>query len=204
LSLISLKREKLFPINLYWCKSDLPHAAIEDYVRDKLGQYTGYTSFYDDEFNREMQFGQPFAKEMEEDMRKLSASYLQECGVPIKYYKDEKPKWWYSLYHAGDDHCVHNHPKSIAAGTYYPYADKDSSSIRFSHPVRGLMDWINCYPTEGGPIGDADNGVDLYRKSFCPETGAMAVWPSWLDHEVKPQKPVSTDKARIAISWNFG
>ena len=58
----------MFSVPLMIQRSEIGHMAIEDYVREKINGFDAYTSYHDKDFNREMRLGQPFRKEMEEDM----------------------------------------------------------------------------------------------------------------------------------------
>ena len=183
----------LFTIPVLLHKSELPHEAIESYVRETLSEYNEYTSYYDEKYNELMTAGQPFRKQMEESMTLLSRQYLKKRGASKDVIDRSRVKWWYSMYDANESHCLHIHPRSLVAGTYYPYSDKDSSSLRFRNPSALLIKWSESW-----------EGRDDAEYKHKPVTGDMLVWPPWLEHEVRPQKTVKPDKARIAISWNFG
>ena len=174
-------------------ETDLPHMAIEDYVRDKLSEYGEYTSFHSEKFNAEMKDGQPFRKQMEDTMIEISEEFLKLRGAP----KDTVPTqpnlgYWYSSYNVGDDHSLHNHGRALVAGTYYPYADKDSTVISFRSPSYGLLS-----------VAEVWNDEQKLYHYHSPKTGDMNVWPGWLEHQVKRQREVPSDRSRIAISWNY-
>lgn len=190
--MISTERVGLFHVPIMVGKADLPHAEIEAYVREKMDSHNAYTSYYDDDYNKEIVEGLPHREAMEAEMRMLSVQYLKMRGAPQRIWVDVKPYYWFSIYQEGDSHCLHNHPGAAVAGTYYPYADENSVPIRFRHPALNLIEMSE-------PRFKAEHWHFHY-----PKTGDLNVWPPWLEHQIGTQGPVDHDKARIAISFNFG
>lgn len=172
-------------------QTDLPHMAIEDYVRDQLDNFNHYTSFHDAEFNDLVTIGQPFRAEMEATMVDASLQYLTALGVPDQFKKG-RVKYWYSVYNENDDHSLHCHSGTTVAGTYYPYADEDSAEIMFRHPAYLAVS-----------LGDRWSNESQTTHTHQPRTGEMNVWPPYLEHTVQRQKRVPSDRSRIAISWNY-
>lgn len=66
-----------------------------------------------------------------------------------------------------------NNEGSVVSGAYYPYVDKNSAALIFSFPNKNLI-------------------------SIVPESGALVIFPSWLDHYTKPNK----SERRITVSFN--
>tara|TARA_R110002153_G_scaffold176188_1_gene329429 strand:- start:68 stop:577 length:510 start_codon:yes stop_codon:yes gene_type:complete len=167
--------------------------AIEDYVREKINGFDAYTSYHDKDFNREMRLGQPFRKEMEEDMITLSHYFLRARGADEETIERGNLGYWYSMYYEGQDHHLHTHPGALCAGTYYPYANKRSSPIKFRNPSSTI-------------IGHAEQWSPKSRQldhHHQPVTGDMLVWPCWLEHEVRVERNTRVNEERIAISWNY-
>ena len=173
--------------------TDLPHEAIADFVRDSLSRHDSYTSYHDRDYHHNLEYGQPFFKEMKETMAEATQEFYIHSGRKGLAVKPADVKVWYSEYKEGDSHTTHCHPNSTAAGTYWPYSDENSSAIKFHNPNRIPVMMLPCQGTLSSEIG--------YEKT--PKTGEMSVWPSWLEHEVKRQGKVEDpDCTRIAISWN--
>ena len=173
-------------------RSEIGHMAIEDYVREKLNAFGTYTSYHDNDFNDKMKDGQPFRKQMEEDMTELSRYFLRERGAKESIIERGKLGYWYSMYYARQDHHLHSHPGALCAGTYYPYANERSAEIRFRNPNYTMISHADKW--------NRDIGLVHHHK---PITGQMLVWPCWLEHEVRVEEDVRDDEERIAISWNY-
>lgn len=180
----------LWPTPLLKTRVELPHEEISDYVREKFVGFDEYTSYYNEDFNAHIKQMLPHRELMERCMIRGGDLFLKErnYGVP-----EEKLSYWFSVYNEADDHCLHTHPNTLIAGTYYPYADDMSAPIRFRSPT--LVTQMHSEPRI-----EPD---DLYH-NHEPHTGDMLFWPSWLEHEVRPQKRVDDCKSRVAISFNFG
>jgi len=180
----------LWPTPLLKTRVELPHEEISDYVREKFVGFDEYTSYYNEDFNTHIKHMLPHRELMERCMIRGGDLFLKErnYGVP-----EEKLSYWFSVYNEADDHCLHTHPNTLIAGTYYPYADDMSAPIRFRSPT--LVTQMHSEPRI-----EPD---DLYH-NHEPNTGDMLFWPSWLEHEVRPQKRVDDCKSRVAISFNFG
>jgi len=183
----------MFAVPLMIQRSEIGHMAIEDYVREKINGFGDYTSYHDTDFNKEMSIGQPFRKEMEEDMTALSHYFLRARGADEYEIAQGKVQYWYSMYYAGQDHHLHTHPRAMCAGTYYPYANERSSPIKFRHPSTTIIGHAESWSPKSRDAGHNHN----------PTTGDMLVWPCWLEHEVRVERNVREDEERIAISWNY-
>ena len=168
---------------------DLPHEQISKYLRERLHGDRDYTSYYDADFNNALKENLPAREAMELAMKSAAQLYLDN----IRYKCREHLDYWFSVYREGDDHILHTHPKAVVAGTYYPYADENSAKIRYRHPAATTI--MHALP-------DADQS-GLFHTHY-PKTGDMNLWPSWLEHEVRPQPVVDPEKTRIAISFNYG
>lgn len=184
------KRIGLFHVPLITGRCDIPHKDIELYVREKMREQGSYTSYYDHQLNKEIVEGLPHRAAMESAMTEISLEFLELRGADISKYEQVKPWYWFSVYKSGAEHCLHVHPSTCVAGTYYPYADDNSAPIRFRNPNNTLIsmsepwasnDWYFHYPT----------------------TGDINVWPPWLEHQIRPKDSVPEEEARIAISFNF-
>jgi uncharacterized protein (TIGR02466 family) len=180
----------LWPTPILKTRVDLPHEEIANHVREKFSGWDEYTSFYNSEFNDHITNSMPYRSQMRRAMVAGGDLFLKErnYGVP-----EEKLSFWFSVYDKNDDHCLHTHPNTLIAGTYYPYADEHSAPIRFRSP--NLVTQMHSEPRIE-PDG-------LFHNHH-PSTGDMLFWPAWLEHEVRPQKEVEDGKTRIAISFNFG
>lgn len=183
------KVEQHFATPIMKCFVSLPHEEIADFVRSELKNFGCYTSYFDKGYNDHMKRHVPWRMALENCMK--SAGHLFATERKIK--TDERAfDYWFSVYWEGEDHVLHTHPGTVSAGTYYPYADENSTKIRYKHPAGTLLSHAEVF-----------NGDEVFYEHY-PKTGELNVWPSWLEHEVRPQPPVDPEKTRVAISFNYG
>jgi len=188
------ERIGLFHVPILKSKLDLDHKEIELYVRDRLKDIDAYTTYYDDKLNKSVVKDMPQREEFEHNAKQLALQWLKMRGVDLKKVKDNASMfYWFSVYTEGERHTLHQHPGAAVAGTYYPYADKDSVPIRFKNPASNVI-------TMSEPYLDATDNIFHFHH---PKTGDINVWPPWLEHEIGRQGAVPESRARIAISFNF-
>lgn len=170
------------------CQVNLPHAEIANFCRKKLSQHGTYTSYFDKEFNEHMKHLCPYRNALENCLRAVGKLYADERKIETEPQFD----YWFSVYWSGEDHVLHTHPGTVVAGTYYPHGDEKSTKIRFRHPAATLL-------SHAEPCNDEEMFYTHY-----PKTGELNCWPSWLEHEVRPQGEVDPEQTRVAISFNYG
>ena len=171
----------------------IDNTQIELYVRDSLEQIDEYTTYYNNDFNKKVVEGMPFKDIFENAAISMCRDFLEMRNAPMEKYEGAKLYYWFSVYTTGESHCLHQHPSTAVAGTYYPYADEDSTPIRFRNPASDVVMMSEPYAKP-----------DLIRWDHRPETGDILVWPPWLEHQVGAQKEIPYSRARIAISFNYG
>jgi uncharacterized protein (TIGR02466 family) len=170
------------------CQVNLPHAEIAQYCRDKLQNYGHYTSYFDRDFNEHMKENFPYRLALESCLTAAGKMFADERSIETEPVMD----YWFSVYWTGEDHVLHTHPGTVTAGTYYPHGDEKSTKIRFRHPAATLL-------SHAEPMNDKEVFYTHY-----PKTGELNCWPSWLEHEVRPQGEVDPAQSRVAISFNYG
>ncbi len=85
----------------------------------------------------------------------------------------------------------HHHGNSSLSAAYYVNADKDSGDIVFYDPRHAF--------TFSHPENLHVNDLNAQVKSVTPKSGLLVLFPSYLEHSVKPSK--STED-RVVISFN--
>lgn len=181
---------------------DLGHEEIADFMRRKLGGHSSYTSYFDERFNDRMKLECPQAKQLMMALNATCTMFAKERGVDLDRAGHKDVQLWFSEYLEGERHTLHNHPRAIVAGTYWPYADENSCDIRFRHPSSGMLLVAEPWAEQNNANLDR-TGMDVIHK-FQPKTGMVVVWPAWMEHEIGPQKKVEKEKSRLAISFNWG
>jgi conserved hypothetical protein len=86
----------------------------------------------------------------------------------------------------------HHHGNSALSAAYYVKADQDSGDIVFYDPRHAF---IFAHP-EASKI----NELNAQVKSITPKAGTLVLFPSFLEHSVKPSQ---SDDDRIVISFNI-
>ena len=86
----------------------------------------------------------------------------------------------------------HHHGNSSLSAAYYVKADQDSGDIVFYDPRHAF---IFAHP-EASKI----NELNAQVKSITPKAGTLVLFPSFLEHSVKPSQ---SDDDRIVISFNI-
>lgn len=177
---------------------DLDHNAIAQWMRKKLNNHPNYTSYFNQEFNQVMANDMPMANDFLSAIESAAELYAKTRYMNLRSFKGQRPDIWFSQYLEGDRHTLHNHPRAMIAGTYYPYADENSCEVRYRHPAHGLLEMAEPWMDEKPQ--DATHTIFKIK----PKTGMLNLWPSWMDHEIGPQGPVDPEKSRLAISFNYG
>lgn len=176
---------------------DVNHEAIADYTRRKLADHDSYTSYFDTKFNDRMINSMPMLGDLMAAITSACDMYANMRLMKMEHVRENPPYMWFSEYQEGERHTLHNHPQSLIAGTYYPYADEDSCDIRFRHPASCLLEMAEPWMTQQEKIVHT-----IYK--LQPKTGMINLWPSWMQHEIGPQKKVPKERSRLAISFNCG
>ena len=86
----------------------------------------------------------------------------------------------------------HHHGNSALSAAYYVNANQDSGDIVFYDPRHAF---IFSHP-EASQINDLNAQV----KSITPKSGTLILFPSYLEHSVKPS---TSEEDRIVISFNI-
>ena len=190
MSLVDIKKINLFPVEILRIVTDLDHQAITEYTLKHREKWDRYTTYHDQELNKEWQAGLPDREKFELAIREASDEFVSRTKrkpFDKKYNNGHFLYYWVSVYDENDQHGSHNHPQSLIAGTYYPNVGSDSSSIQ-----------LEC-PYDQNFMHDSQDGSERLF-NYKPNIGDMLMWPSWLYHRVPLQK--KSDTRRIAISFN--
>lgn len=188
--IVDTKAIQLFPVEMHRIVTDLDHKAITEYTLEHRKTWKGYTTYHDQEINHKWMEGLPDRDKLQKSMVDAGKEYLKRTKRPsfTDYGKGTFLFYWASVYDQHDQHGAHVHANSLVAGTYYPSAHVESSSITFEAP------WSSH-------IMHDQHLVPQSTFHYKPNSGDMLLWPAWLTHRVEPQKETNTN--RIAISFNL-
>lgn len=178
---------------------NLDHSTIADYFRIQIPPGARYTTYFDKEWNANVMNEMPYRQTFLECCYNAFHLWCQE-----RKYENYDPKqdhWnpslayfdWVSVWREGDHHVPHNHPRSLVAGTYYPYADEHSCPTNYQCAENSLIAMAEpSLPYE----------AHYYRQQA--QTGFLYLWPAWMTHQIGPQRTQEEGKERVAISFNMG
>lgn len=100
---------------------------------------------------------------------------------------------WINILGAGGVHTGHIHPHSVISGTYYVVVPKGASRLKLEDPRLPLM--MAAPPRRHGAAPEHQT-----FRYLTPEAGMVALWESWLRHEVTPN---GADEDRVSVSFNY-
>ena len=127
----------------------------------------------------------------------------QFCEQQIKIYVEQviNPKEeldfyitqsWLNVTKPGEYHHHHSHQNSIISGVFYISTEEDDK-ITFSDPNVKVKEILRIKSKEYNEW----NSITWF---FPAENNKLILFPSWLNHQVEPNKNATTD--RISISFN--
>jgi len=98
---------------------------------------------------------------------------------------------WVIINEKGASNERHHHGNSALSAAYYVHAPKDCGDIVFYDPRPA--------PVFSHPIAKKPNILNATVNSITPAEGLLLLFPSYLDHSVKPNL---SSNQRIVISFN--
>jgi len=127
--------------------------------------------------------------------------FAMQYEIFAKEHLDFQPvlgNMWANINSPGNYNRPHLHPNSLFSGVYWIKAPKQSGNLMLYDPRPGIQ---MTMPTR--KQGEIKNSYppELWREvHYEPNAGTCVMFPSWLWHEVKPNK---SDDIRISVSFNF-
>ncbi|MES2855846.1 MAG: TIGR02466 family protein [Bdellovibrionota bacterium] len=132
-----------------------------------------------------------------EDLRKYLDKHAQKLARHLQYDLQggrlQMTSCWINIMSTQTVHSLHLHPLSVISGTYYVDVPKGASSIKFEDPRLASM--MAAPPR----LPEAEKRNQLFAK-LQPQSGQVAMWESWLRHEVPPNQ---SKRERVSISFNY-
>ena len=119
----------------------------------------------------------------EEIFKKENLSRKPVCG-----------NMWANINGPGNYNRPHLHPNSLFSGVYWVKTPKNSGNLMLYDPRPGIQ--MTMPNRKDGKLPP-----EYWREvHYEPKAGRCIMFPSWLWHEVKPNKSNDT---RISVSFNF-
>ena len=152
-----------------------------------LSGYSSYGSIID--LHRRYPHFTELQSKIDLHVRRMS-KYLQ---MDLQDGRLEMSSIWVNIMPKGCAHPLHLHPLSVLSGTYYVSVPAQASSIKFEDPR--LSSFMAMPAKLENPKPHNQTFVSLQ-----PKVGQVAIWESWLRHEV-PHNGSKED--RVSISFNY-
>lgn len=150
-----------------------------------LHGYTSYGSITD--LHQRFPHFEELAREIDRHVKRFARK--QEWD--LQGGRLEMTTCWINIMPTHAAHSLHLHPLSVVSGTYYVAVPKGASSIKFEDP---RLSRLMAAPPK---IEGAKNQPFV---TLDPRPGQVALWESWLRHEVPPNRSPGD---RISISFNY-
>ena len=99
---------------------------------------------------------------------------------------------WANVNAPGAGHPRHSHPNNFLSGVYYAKVQEGADTINFHDPrvQAGVL---------RPPVAEL-GGANADQAVVRVETGALLLFPAWLEHSVDPNQ---SEELRISVSYNL-
>ncbi|MGP6089680.1 2OG-Fe(II) oxygenase family protein [Antarctobacter jejuensis] len=197
----------LFATRLYHAKlsefdpqidpSELESSCYSIAEDDEAGQewcesegYPGYTSYAS---LTDLPWRFPIFAELVKALDRHVAAFAQDLEFDLGDKALVLEDIWINILPEGGTHSSHIHPHSVISGTTYVAMPEGASALKLEDPRLAMM---MAAPTR-------KKGCREELRSFvylAPEVGDVALWESWLRHEVPMNM---AEDNRVSVSFNY-
>jgi uncharacterized protein (TIGR02466 family) len=153
--------------------------------------YLGYTSYAS---LNDLTWRSPVFADLAQQLNEHVGEFARELDYDLGGRRLRLDSMWVNILQSGGVHTSHIHPHSVLSGTFYVAVPEGASAIKFEDPRLGYM--MAAPPRKTRAARENRPFV-----TFDPKPGMVAIWESWLRHEV-PMNLARQD--RISVSFNFG
>ena len=181
----------VFPTPVYIVKRDLELSPkddkdIEDIIKGGLRPNSGNASSVNSYiFNSKL-------KEIKQFCEQQLKIYVEKVINPKEDLDFYITQSWLNITKPGGSHHSHFHQNSIISGVFYISTEEDDT-ITFHDPNAKIKKIIH-------PTIKEYNLWNSITWFFPVNNNELVLFPSWLNHEVEPNKKATTD--RISLSFN--
>lgn len=152
-----------------------------------LHGYTSYGSITD------LHRRYPHFMELEQSLTRHVRKFARTLDMDLQGGRLAMSSCWVNIMTKATAHTSHVHPLSVISGTYYVSVPKGSSGLKFEDP-RHIQ--FMAAPPKLATV----RSHNLQFVTLKPRAGDIALWESWLRHEVPPQQ---IREERVSISFNY-
>lgn len=152
-----------------------------------LSGYTSYSSIDD------LHLRFPHFEELKKKIDRHVRSFVRALDLNLQGGSLQMSTCWINIMGKTTTHSSHIHPLSVISGTYYVSIPKNSSGLKFEDPRH--VQFMAAPPKKSKARLSNQPFVTL-----SPSAGDLALWESWLRHEVPPHQ---STQDRVSISFNY-
>lgn len=152
-----------------------------------FGGYTSYGSITD------LHRRYPHFEELSQKIDSHVKAFARHLEMDLQGGALDMVSCWVNIMPTHTTHSLHLHPLSVISGTYYVSVPKGASSLKIEDP---RLSHMMAAPPK---LPKANRRNQLFV-TLQPEDGQVALWESWLRHEVPPNQ---SSGDRISISFNY-
>jgi len=183
--------EPIFPCPIYMAKRDTVLDSIEKKEIENIieGPHLQNVSNI---FSQDSYIFNGKLKNIKQFCEEQLKIYVKEVINPKEELDFYITQSWLNITKPGEFHHEHCHSNSIISGVFYISTVEDDR-ITFGDPNVKVKE-IRKIPPEAYTMYNATTWV------FPAINDGLILFPSWLDHQVEPNKKATTD--RISISFN--
>ena len=182
----------IFPCPIYVARRDsildsTEEKEIEDIIKEglhkdgDLGYHSNNSHIFDTKLKNLKEFCEQHIK-----------NYVKEIITPKEELDFYITQSWLNVVEPGGSIHRHWHANSIISGVFYPTVEEDDQ-IHFQTPNARLKERMFFEAMEYNPWNSSDS-------FFAAEKNNLMLFPSWLEHSVRPNEKATRD--RISISFN--
>ena len=118
---------------------------------------------------------------------------VSSCAKQVGLAELEIYNLWLNINPPGSYNHLHNHVGSVLSGVYYVDAEPNQGNIQFERTDNAQYHIPEYVENE--------TYFTSTRATYAAKTGALYIFPSWLNHSVQGNKANSD---RISIAFNYG
>lgn len=152
-----------------------------------LNGYTSYGSITD------LHRRYPHFEELRQAIDRHTKKFARYLEMDVQGGHLEMVSCWVNIMPTHTAHSLHLHPLSVISGTYYVSVPKGASSIKFEDPR------LSRFMAAPPKLPNAKPRNQAFA-TLHPNAGQVALWESWLRHEVPPNQ---SSGDRVSVSFNY-
>jgi uncharacterized protein (TIGR02466 family) len=181
----------IFPCPVYIAKRDVELSSKEDKDIEDIIKKGMYKNFLNSTSKNSYIFNDKL-KNIKQFCEQQIKIYVEAVINPVGDLDFYITQSWLNITKPGESHHTHFHPNSIISGVFY-----------ISTVENDMIDFVNPLSVLGSLVQFDVKKYNLFNSGtwfFNVNNNDLLLFPSWLNHQVKPNDKATKD--RISISFN--